>query len=337
MNVFEAGLARGGAVLAPMAGYSDAPFRRLCREHGSAWAVTEMVSARALAMGDERSLAIPAPYPGEADVVIQLFAADPTEAAAAARVLQDRFRPAAFDLNMGCPVKKILDKGCGARLIGDPEGAARIVSAMRDATGLPVSAKTRLGRDRVELDEVARALVEGGVAALAVHGRTAAAKYGGVADPDPILAVAAWSPVPVLYSGDVTTPAAAHALRAQGVGVMIARGALGRPWIFDEVRGGPPRSWREAAAVLLRHVELQIAHDGEARAVRGLRSHLAAYVRHHPAAQGLRDALVRADTRADVHAALARTADGAAAVAAHAPAAAAPTPAHAPVGPRDAA
>lgn len=318
MNVFAARLAQGGAVLAPMAGFSDAPFRRLAREHGSAWAVTEMVSARALAKGDERSLAIPAPYPGEPDVVIQLFAADPDEAAAAARLLQDRFAPAAFDLNMGCPVKKILDKGCGARLIGDPEGAARIVTAIRDATGLPVSAKTRLGRDRVELDEVARALVEGGVAALAVHGRTAAAKYGGAADPAPILDVAAWSPVPVLYSGDVDDPAAAHALQAQGVGVMIARGALGRPWIFDEVRGGAPRGWREAAAVLLRHVDLQVTHDGEARGLRGLRAHLATYAERHPEARGLRDALVRVDTRADVHAALATTPGGAAAVAAHA-------------------
>src|SRR6056297_3952086 len=121
VDVFATRLAHGGAVLAPLAGYTDAPFRRLCREQGSAWAVTEMVSARALARGDQRSLLIGAPYPGEPDLVIQLFASDPGEAAAAALKLQERYTPVAFDLNMGCPVRKVTHKGCGVELMARPE------------------------------------------------------------------------------------------------------------------------------------------------------------------------------------------------------------------------
>jgi nifR3 family TIM-barrel protein len=293
-------LARGGAVLAPMAGFSDAPFRRLCREHGSAWAVTEMVSAKALAAGDERSLRLAAPYRGEPDLVIQLFAADPEEAAAAAVLLRERFDPMAFDLNMGCPVRKIVHKGCGVELMGRPERAARIVAAIRTATDRPVSVKMRLGRDRVELDEAADAAVAGGAALVSVHGRTGAQRYEGRADWTRIGALAARLPVPVLGSGDVADAAAAAARRALGVGVMVGRGALGRPWLFAQLRGAPAPSWPEAAAVLLRHVRLQVAWYGEVRGVRALRGHLARYVAPWPEAAGLRPALVRVERADDV-------------------------------------
>lgn len=153
MDFFTRRLARGGAVLAPMAGFTDAPFRRLCRAYGSAWAVTEMVSARALALGHERGIEIGAPYPGEPDLVIQLFAADPDEAAVAARRLAERYRPSAFDLAMGCPARKVVNKGCGVEPMGRPELAASIVRAVREAVGLPVSAKMRLAELRALLNE----------------------------------------------------------------------------------------------------------------------------------------------------------------------------------------
>src|SRR6056297_3734106 len=244
---FATRLAPGGAGLAPMAGYTDAPFRRLCREQGSAWAVTEMVSARALARGDQRSLLIGAPYPGEPDLVIQLFASDPGEAAAAALKLQERYTPVAFDLNMGCPVRKVVHKGCGVELMARPQLSRAIVAAVRDASGLPVSTKMRLGKDDVRLSEAAHAVVEGGASLVAVHGRTGAQKYEGAADWAPIVDLAARLPVPVVGSGDVTDASTFRSRRAQGVGVMIARGALGRPWIFAEVRGAPPPTWPEAA------------------------------------------------------------------------------------------
>ena len=300
MNPFADRLARGGAVLAPMAGYTDGPFRRLCREHGSAWAVTEMVSAKALARGDERTLRLAAPYRGEPDLVIQLFAADPDEAAAAAALLADRFDPLAFDLNMGCPVRKVANKGCGVELMGRPDLARRIVQAVRGATGRAVSVKMRLGRDMLEVDDAADAAVEGGAALVSVHGRTGAQRYEGRADWTPIAALAARLPVPVVGSGDVEDARGAEARRAQGPFVMVGRGALGRPWLFAELRGAAAPTWPEAAAVLLRHVRLQAAWYGEARGIRALRGHLARYVAPWPEAAGLRPALVRAERAGDV-------------------------------------
>lgn len=307
VNVFASRLAQGGAVLAPMAGYTDAPFRRLCREQGSAWAVTEMVSARALARGDERSALIGAPYPGEPDLVIQLFASDPGEAAIAARTLAERYRPVAFDLNMGCPVRKIVHKGCGVELMARPELARSIVAAVRDASGLPVSTKMRLGKDEVRLTEAAHAVVDGGASLVAVHGRTGAQKYEGTADWTPIVELAARLPVPVVGSGDVTDRASFQARRAQGVGVMVARGALGRPWIFAEVRGAPAPAWPAAAATIVRHARLQATWYGEARGVRALRGHLARYVAPYREGRGLRAALVRAETVAQIAEQLAST------------------------------
>ena len=313
MSFFPTALARGGAILAPMAGFTDAPFRRLCREHGSAWAVTEMVSARALARGDDRSAMIGAPYPGEPELVIQLFAADPDEAAAAAVHLQERYAPAAFDLNMGCPVRKVVHRGCGVELMARPELARDIVAAMHRASGLPVSAKLRLGKDSVTAFESVAAVVEGGASLVAVHGRTGAQKYRGEADWEPIARLAQRLDVPVVGSGDVVDATGFEARRRLGVGVMIARGALGRPWIFHEVRGGSAPTWPQAADIVLRHARLQAAWYGEARGIRSLRGHLERYVRPYPEAAHLRDSLVRAQSVADVVTILAR-AHGSAAV-----------------------
>jgi len=270
-------LAGGGAVLAPMAGYTDAPFRRLAHAFGAAWAVTEMVSARALALGDRGGLAISAPFPGERDVVIQLFAADPDEAADAAALLVAAYGPSAVDLNMGCPVRKVRHKGCGAELLRDPARAAAIVAAIDAAIGVPVTAKTRLGIDRVSAHEVVCAVVEAGAAAIAIHGRTAVQKYDGEADWDAIAAIAEGVEVPVVGSGDVRDAAAFARARARGLGVMIARGALGRPWLFRELRGGPPPSPEEVTAVAWRHARDHVAWYGGERALPKLRGQLVAY------------------------------------------------------------
>jgi tRNA-dihydrouridine synthase B len=270
-------LAAGGAVLAPMAGYTDAPFRRLAHAYGAAWAVTEMVSARALASGDRTGLAISAPYPGERDVVIQLFAADPDEAAAAAGRLVAAYAPAAIDLNMGCPVRKVRHKGCGVELLRDPSRAAAIVAAIDAAVPVPVTVKTRLGIDRVGAHEALAAVVEAGAAAVAIHGRTAHQKYAGEADWDAIAAVAAGLDVPVVGSGDVRDADAFARARARGLGVMVARGALGRPWLFRLLRGGPQPTPEEVAAVVWRHARDHVAWYGGERALPRLRGQLVAY------------------------------------------------------------
>ena len=270
-------LAGGGAVLAPMAGFTDAPFRRLARAYGAAWAVSEMVSARALALGDDAGLAISAPHPGERNVVLQLFAGDPAEAASAALRLVDAFDPTALDLNMGCPVRKVVQRGCGVELMRDPARAAAIVAAIDGAVPVPVTVKTRLGIDRIAAREVVVAVVEAGAVAVAIHGRTAEQKYGGEADWDAIAEVASAVAVPVLGSGDVADADGYRQARARGLGVMIARAALGRPWVFREVLGGPGPTVEEVVAVSWRHARDHVAWYGGEHALPRLRGQLAAY------------------------------------------------------------
>ena len=284
-DFFTSKLLEGGAVLAPMAGFTDAPFRKLCREFGSAWAVTEMVSAKGLMQGGGRGLDISAPYAGEPDLVIQIFGSEPEVTAEAGALLVETYKPAALDLNMGCPVKKILDKGCGAELMRRPEKAAAIVSALRRAVPVPVSVKMRLGYDRVNAPEVARALEAAGASALAVHGRTALQKYGGEADWESVAKVAQGVKIPVIGSGDVATREAFERYRALGLGVMVARAAVGRPWIFSEFRGeassrpgqSPGPNLEEVAAVAYRHAALHLAWYGETRGLAPLRGALLRY------------------------------------------------------------
>ncbi|WP_245556439.1 tRNA dihydrouridine synthase [Deinococcus aquatilis] len=252
---------RGGAVLAPMAGYSDAPMRQLAAEQGALWTVSEMISSRGLALGsDTESLNLGRPYAGESGRVVQLFGAEPDVLAAAVAKAEGWFAPAAIDLNMGCPVPKVRGKG-GACLLQTPELAFDLIRAMRGATGLDVSAKIRLGWDSNRSLEVAQGLAEAGAAIITVHGRTSAQRYTGEADWDAIAAVAAAVHVPVIGSGDIRSVTQARERRQLGVSaVMIGRGAVGNPWIFRSLATGddarPDLAARAATA--LRHAELHI-------------------------------------------------------------------------------
>ena len=291
MGFYADKLALNRAVLAPMAGFTDAPFRKLCREAGSAWAVTEMVSAKGLVQGDLRGVEIGEPYAGEPDLVIQVFGGEPDIVAAGGRILYEKYAPAALDLNMGCPVKKVTGKSCGSKLMLDPERSAEIIAALKTSVPIPVSAKLRLGYDEVNVLEVAAALAEAGADVLAIHGRTAAQKYTGVADWETIYKVAESVSVPVIGSGDVQTREQFEAHSAKGLGVMIARGAMGRPWLFAELRGAAAPRDEEKARTAYRHALLHLdwygAHDSgapdsydpnrEAWAMRSLRAQLIAY------------------------------------------------------------
>lgn len=253
-------LSQPGAVLAPMAGYSDAPMRQLAAEQGALWTVSEMISARGLALGGENeSLHLGRPYPGELGRVVQLFGADPDILADATQKTEAWFSPAAIDLNMGCPVPKVRGKG-GSCLLQTPETAYELVKAMKAATGLDVSAKIRLGWDSNRSIEIAQGLSEAGAAVITVHGRTAAQRYTGEADWNAIAQVAASVSTPVIGSGDVLTPAQARERRTLGVAaVMIGRGAVGNPWIFQALATGQDRvpDLPVRAAAALRHAELQ--------------------------------------------------------------------------------
>ncbi|MEF2276989.1 tRNA-dihydrouridine synthase family protein [Deinococcus sp. YIM 134068] len=297
-------LARPGAVLAPMAGYSDAPLRQLAAEQGALWTVSEMISARGLVLGgDTERLTLGRPYPGEANRVVQLFGAEPDLLARAVQRAEAWFSPAALDLNMGCPVPKVRGKG-GACLLQTPEVAYALVRAMRPATALDVSAKIRLGWDEDRSVEVAQGLAAAGASLITVHGRTSAQRYTGEADWDAIARVAASVDVPVVGSGDVRTPAQARARLRSGVAaVMVGRGAVGNPWLFRALATGDDAvpTVAERARTALRHAELQATFYGPDRRgltnMRPLRKVLPGYLPDHPE---LRDALVTVETLEDV-------------------------------------
>ncbi|GGR70874.1 nifR3 protein [Deinococcus seoulensis] len=300
---YAARLARPGAVLAPMAGYSDAPLRQLAAEQGALWTVSEMISARGLmGGGDTEKLNLGRPYPGEQERVVQLFGAESDVLAAAVARAEAWFAPAAIDLNMGCPVPKIRGKG-GACLLQTPEVAYELVSAMRQATSLDVSAKIRLGWDHDRSVEVAQGLEAAGAALITVHGRTSAQRYTGQADWDAIARVAASVRVPVVGSGDILTPAQARERQRTGVAaVMIGRGAVGNPWIFRALASGQDElpGAQDRARTALRHAELQTRFyddDTGRLTLRPLRKVLPKYLPDYPE---LRDELVQVVTVEDV-------------------------------------
>lgn len=290
-----------------MAGFTDAPFRLLAREYGSAWAVTEMVSAKGMVLGDIKGIEIGEPYPDEPDLVIQVFGGEPELVAAGGRILFDMYTPQALDLNMGCPVKKITGKSCGSKLMLEPERAAAIVAALKAAVPVPVSAKMRLGYDVINVLEVAAALEEAGADLLAVHGRTATQKYTGQADWDMIYQVAEQAAIPVVGSGDVTTTAQFEAHRQSvtkgNLGVMVARGAVGRPWLFAELQGQAAPTVTEIARIVYRHALLHLNWYGdgtperEVQLMRKLRGQLLRYFDFLPAA---RSEVVRLESLADL-------------------------------------
>lgn len=293
-------LSRPGAVLAPMAGYSDAPMRRLAAEQGALWTVSEMISARGLVLGNEGpDLSIGRPYAGEENRVVQLYGAEADILAEGSRRAHDWFGAAAIDLNMGCPVPKIKGKG-GACLLLTPEVAYALLSAMRGAVPVDVSAKIRLGYDRVRAVEVAQGLEAAGAALITVHGRTSVQRYTGQADWDAITQVAQAVKIPVVGSGDITDLPTLRLRQRSGVAaVMVGRGSVGNPWLFAQATGRmqtePGNAVRARAA--LRHAGLNVGWYGERRGLLQMRKVLPRYFAHR---SDWREALVQFSTLEEV-------------------------------------
>lgn len=299
----------GNLFLAPVAGYSDAAYRSVCASLGADLCYTEMVSAEALVRGHERTKELLARAENETRYAIQLFGGRPESLAEAAVALLP-WEPALVDLNCGCPVPKIVKSGAGSVLTREPRRIREILAAMRaalDAAGrpdLPVTAKIRSGWDDAEITyrEAAAMAVEGGAAALTLHARTRAQGYSGRADWAKIAELARTLPVPVFGSGDAFTgPDARRMLEETGcAGVMIARGAMGRPFVFAEARAAlrgepiPVFAVPERAAAARRHLELSVRFLGERTACVEFRKQFCAYTKGSRAGAALRAEAVRA-------------------------------------------
>ncbi|KAA3607824.1 MAG: tRNA dihydrouridine synthase DusB [Planctomycetota bacterium] len=239
-------LVAGGLALAPMAGNTNLAYRRLCRKFGADLTTTEMVSSVALGFDDQKSLALLERGAEEYPVAAQVFGADPEALAqAAAKVETLGFH--IVDLNVGCPVPKITGGGGGSALLKEPELAARCVAAMVAATSTPVTVKIRAGWDdeNKNAPEFAKRMEEAGAQAVTVHGRTREQRYSGVADLNLIAEVAKAVHIPVIGNGDVECIESAKRMLETGVsGIAIGRGALGRPWLFQQIR-----AWLNGEAV----------------------------------------------------------------------------------------
>ena len=301
-------------ILAPMAGVTDRPFRQLCRTMGAGLAVSEMVTSNSLLYGSAKTRRR-ADHEGEAaPVSVQIAGADPALMAEAARYNVDAGAQI-IDINMGCPAKKVCNVMAGSALLQDEALVRRILAAVVGAVDVPVTLKIRTGWDKNHRNAlaIARIAEAAGIQALAIHGRTRACMFSGEAEYETIAAVKAAVRIPIIANGDVETPVTAHAVldATQADGLMIGRGALGKPWIFREVvhhlntgETLPPPSVAEIRTVLLAHLDALYAFYGERTGVSMARKHIGWYTKGLPESAAFRHRVFQIPTVAEQRAAV---------------------------------
>ena len=312
MNQLLKPLAIGGVtlennlILAPMAGVTDLPFRLLCSEQGAGMTGMEMVSAKAIMYGNKNTEGLLAIHPQEGPVSLQLFGSDPKIVSEMAKRIEERPFDV-LDINMGCPVPKIVNNGEGSALMREPKLAGEIIAAVAKAIEKPVTVKIRKGFDEAHVNamEMAKIAEDAGAAAVAVHGRTREQYYSGQADWEIIAKVKEAVAIPVIGNGDVTDGESARRMLSETGcdGVMIGRAARGNPWLFKQIaaylKDGqtvPAPSMEEKKKEILRHAALQMETKGEYTGVREMRKHLSWYTAGLPGSARLREIVNQAES-----------------------------------------
>ena len=297
------------AALAPMAGVADRAYRLMCKRYGAAYVVSEMVSAKGICYSDRKTAELCTVTDEERPMAVQLFGSEPDFMAEAVKIVLE-YRPDIIDINMGCPVPKVVGTGAGSALMKDVKLAASVTeAAVRAAWDTPVTVKIRSGwnAESINAPEMAKALEGAGAAAIAVHGRTRDMFYSGESDSGIIRAVREAVSIPVIGNGDITTAeAAVDAFSRYGVdGVMVGRASIGAPWIFHDIKRAlqgldpMPLPLEEKFALLRRQIEESIGRIDEYRGILHIRRHLAVcpLFKGIPNFRPTRIAMLRADTK----------------------------------------
>jgi nifR3 family TIM-barrel protein len=289
----------GDLILSPMAGFSDKPFRAICRELGSAMSYTEFVSADGLAHNNRKSWQYFTYDEAERPIAFQLFDHDVDRLVTQCQRVVDRLHPDTIDINMGCSVNKVSQRGAGAGLLRTPDKIAEIFNRLSKTLPVPVTGKIRLGWDDQSRNylEVAHILEDNGASAIAVHGRTKQQAYKGEADWTPIAAIKAAVKIPVIGNGDVRTAADIDRIKTQTGcdAVMIGRAAIGNPWIFQR-KDFAEVTFAERAALIRRHLAAMLDFYGPHIGLVLFRKHVVRYIKGVPYATDVRLALLTCNT-----------------------------------------
>lgn len=301
--------AKNRIFLAPLAGITDASFRAVCAEMGAGLTYTEMVSAKGLLYGNAKTEELLKVSEAEGKAGVQLFGREPEIIAEMAAKLEAEMgdRIALFDVNMGCPVPKVAGNGEGSALMKEPERAAAIVKRLKDTVKLPVTVKFRKGFEEESAVDFAKAMEQAGVDAVAVHGRLRSQYYEGKADRDVIARVVKAVSVPVIGNGDIFDGASYLSMKETGcAAVMVARGALGNPFIFEEILAAEEgREYvrptpRERLEIAAKQAEMTVVDKGERIAIREMRKHAAWYTKGMKGSAAMRGELVKAETLSEL-------------------------------------
>lgn len=307
-----------GLMLAPMAGFSDRAMRLVCHGFGAEYSISEMISAKAVTYGDKKTFALAKSKEDEGLVALQLFGSEPDVMARATEIIinsrSEEIRPCAIDINMGCPVAKIYNNGEGSALMKSPALIEKIVRSINNVSPLPVTVKLRLGIDREHINalECALAAEEGGAAAIALHGRTKSEMYSGEADREIIKNVKSNLHIPLIANGDIKTADDAVSMLeyTHADGIMIGRGAIGNPFIFEEItarlEGGDysPPTLEARIDTALRQLRFAIEDKGERIAIPESRKQTALYLHGFRGAASVRAKINQATSYREVELAL---------------------------------